>query len=91
LNQPADVRLHVAGRDAPGFAGEQNALLAAIRNGGPELAVENFAMRFDQHSRIGHFVFVRAENVAEIFNLLDRFDRKRAARRAGFDGLQDRE
>ncbi len=45
-------------------------MLAAVWNGGPELAVENFAVRFDQDSRIGHFIFVGAENLAEIFDLL---------------------
>ena len=44
-------------------------MLATFGNGGPKLAVENFAVGLDHDSRVGHLVFVRAENLAEIFDL----------------------
>ncbi len=63
-----DVGLHVFRRDAPCVGRKQNGLLAALRNRCPKLAVENFAVGLDQHSGVGHLVFVRAENLAEILD-----------------------
>ncbi len=45
-------------------------MFAAFWNGGPKLPVENFAVRLDHEAGIGHLVFVRAENFAEIIDLL---------------------
>ena len=67
LDQFADVGLHVARRNAPRFGREQHGALAAFGNAGPELAIENFAMRLDHHARFAHLVFVSAENLAKSF------------------------
>src|SRR5581483_375643 len=50
-------------KNADGFGA-----LAAFGDSGPELAIENFAMRFHKHPGFGHLVFVRAENLAQIFD-----------------------
>ena len=68
LDQFADVGLHVARRDAPRLAGEKHGAFAAFRYGGPELAIENFAVRLDDHARVAHFFFVRAEEFAKRFD-----------------------
>src|SRR5690348_12402105 len=44
LNQVVDVGLNILRRDAPGFVREKNCTLATLRDGGPELTIENFAM-----------------------------------------------
>ena len=70
LDQFADIGLHVARRDAPRFSRKQHGLLTAFRYRCPELPIENLAVRFDQHPGFGHLVFMRAENLAQVFNLL---------------------
>ncbi len=70
LDQIIDVGLHVAGRDAPRFVGEQDGALAAFRNCGPELAVQDFAVRFEDEPGVAHFVFMGAEDFAQVFDFL---------------------
>ncbi len=56
LDQLAYVGLHVARRNAPRLLGKQHGALAALRHCRPQL-------RFRQDSRVGHLIFVRAENL----------------------------
>src|SRR5579885_391582 len=70
LNQERHVRLDVARRNAPGFVGKQDGALAGLRHSRPKTAVQNLAVRFKENSRFRHFVFVRAEDLAKVFNLL---------------------
>ncbi len=70
LDQLADVRLHVARRNAPRFFGKQHRPLAALRHCRPELPVENLAVRLRQDARIAHLVFMRAKNLSQILDFL---------------------
>src|SRR5437762_6991192 len=70
LDQVADVRLHVARGNAPGLFRKQHGALAAIRHCRPELPVENLAVRLCQDARVGHLVFVSAQNLPQTLNFL---------------------
>jgi len=70
LDQFRDVGLHILRRNAPGFLGEQDFALGAVRHTGPELAVQELAVRFDQNSRFGQLVFVLAENLPQFFDFV---------------------
>ena len=52
-----DVLLNVARRNAPRFRRHQHGFLAGVRDGGPELAIENVGMRFHGHAGVRQFFF----------------------------------
>ena len=60
LDQFTDVGLHVARRNAPRLARKQHGALPAFRHRRPELLIQNFPVRLDEHPRVAHLVFVCA-------------------------------
>ena len=60
-----DVLMNVAWRDAPSFGGHQNTHFAGFGDSGPELAIENVGVRLHGDSGAGHFVFARAQKLAQ--------------------------
>ncbi len=69
LKKHFDELANIAGRHAGRFAREQNTFLAGFGNLSPEHAVENVGVGIDEDARLGHFIFLHAQDLAERVHL----------------------